>query len=244
MMNWKVAPSYKNAKILSVNEETHKAQIEEVCDRCGGRGIIAARVENGQIIPIPVDGGICYKCGGSGKVKRIVKAYTPAEYDSYVKAQERVKQRKADEQMRIAQERSNNSEQNKREALSKLGYDCDTPIVYIVGGENTYSIKDQLKAAGCYFTPALGWYSSHSINLPDDYTLIQIKFDDLFEWWPATKKFSLKEGARSVAEAAKKSIQPVSASEYVGAVKERLRDMKVVLVSARQIDGFYGTSTI
>ena len=54
-MKWMVAPSYKYANIVKVDEETHKALIEEKCDRCGGTGIMAARVENGRIIPIPVD---------------------------------------------------------------------------------------------------------------------------------------------------------------------------------------------
>ena len=95
-MEWKVAPSYKYAKIVAIDEENHKAQIEEKCDRCGGSGIMAARVENGHIVPIPVDGGICYKCWGEGKIRKWVKAYTEEEMDKYLAAQERAKQKKAE----------------------------------------------------------------------------------------------------------------------------------------------------
>ena len=59
-MKYMVAPSYKNASIVEINEETKKAYIKITCDRCGGRGIVASRIENGKIIPIPVDEGICY----------------------------------------------------------------------------------------------------------------------------------------------------------------------------------------
>jgi hypothetical protein len=37
---------------------------------------------------------------------------------------------------------------------------------------------------------------------------------------------------------------PKSLSEYVGDIKERLRDLQVTLTSARSFDGFYGTSFI
>lgn len=164
-MKWMVAPSYANATIKKVNEDTHKAYIEDTCDRCGGRGIIVARVENGQPIPIPVDGGVCYKCGGSGKIQKWVKAYTESEYDSYIKATERRKARSAEIAEQKRQEELNKREAKRIEWMRTQGYDVTNPVVHIVAGGNTYDIKDELKAAGCRFDRALGWYSTHEISV-------------------------------------------------------------------------------
>lgn len=57
------------AKLIKIDKNGSKHFAGEVtCDRCGGSGIYACRVENGQIIPHPAYGGVCLKCGGTGKV--------------------------------------------------------------------------------------------------------------------------------------------------------------------------------
>lgn len=244
MMNWKVAPSYKYAKILSVDEATHKAHIEEKCDRCGGSGIIAARVENGHIIPIPVDGGICYKYNGEGKIRKWVKAYTEEEMDKYLASQERAKVRKAEKAELERQEKLNKSKENQEELLAKWGYDVENPLIWLVGGGSTYEIKDQLKEMGCKFNPAFGWYCNHSIDVPAGYGVVSINFYDVYVWYPLSKKFELKDNAKEIADAAKVTLEPESHSEYMGEVKERLRDLKATLTAVRNFDSFYGTSFI
>ena len=244
MMNWKVAPSYKSAKILSVNEETHKAYIEETCDRCGGTGIMASRVENGHIIPIPVDGGICYKCLGEKKIRKWVKAYTEEEMEKYLASRERAKERKAEKAELEKQEKLNKSEENQKELLTKWGYDVENPLIWLVGGGSTYEIKDQLKEMGCKFNPAFGWYCNHAFDVPEGYGLVSINFYDVYTWYPIWKRFELKDNAKEIADAAKAKLEPESPSEYLGEVKERLRDLKVVLTAVRSFDGFYGTSFI
>lgn len=244
MMNWKVAPSYKHAKILSVNEDTHKAYIEEKCDRCGGSGIIAARVENGHIIPIPVDGGICYKCNGEGKIHKWVKAYTEEEMNKYIASQERAREKKEEKAEIERQEKLNKSKENQQELLTKWGYDIENPLIWLVCGGNTYEIKDQLKEMGCKFSPALGWYNSHKIDIPEGYDIVSINFYDVYVWYPLSKRFELADNAREIADAAKATLNPESHSEYMGEIKERLRDLQVTLTAARSFDGFYGTSFI
>lgn len=244
MTNWKVAPSYKNAKILSINEDTHKAHIEEKCDRCGGSGLIAARVENGHIIPIPVDGGICYKCNGEGKIRKWVKAYTEEEMNKYLASQERAKERKAEKAELERQEKLNKSEENQKELLTKWGYDVENPLIWLVGGGSTYEIKDQLKKLGCKFNPAFGWYSTQPIDIPEGYGMTNINFYDVYVWYPLSKRFDLKDNAKEIADAAKAKLEPESHSEYEGEVKERLRDLHVTLTAVRSFDGFYGTSFI
>ena len=244
MMNWKVAPSYKYAKILSVDESTHKAYIEEKCDRCSGRGIVAARVENGHIVPIPVDGGICYKCNGEGKLHKWVKAYTEEEMEKYLASQERAKARKAEKAEAERQEKLNKSKENQEELLAKWGYDVENPLIWLIGGGSTYEIKDQLKEMGCRFNPAFGWYCNHSIDVPEGYKLVSINFYDVYVWYPLSKRFELKDNAKEIAEAALATLRPESHSEYLGEIKERLRDLRVTLTNVRSFDGFYGTSFI
>lgn len=243
-MKWMVAPSYANATIKKVNEDTHKAYIEDTCDRCGGCGIIVARVENGQPIPIPVDGGVCYKCNGTGKVQKWVKAYTEKEMESYLKSRETYKARAR----RAEQERKdalfNKSEENRKTHLAELGYDPENPVVYIVAGGNTYAIKDQLKEAGCRFEYVLGWYSASPIEVPAPYFLLPIAFDEVFNWYPLTLKIGLKEKAKQVVDAAIDAVTPESESEYMGEEKERLRNLDVTLSAVHTTDGFYGTTFI
>lgn len=244
MTNWKVAPSYKYAKILSVDENIHKAYIEETCDRCGGSGIMASRVENGHIIPIPVDNGICYKCNGKGKIHKWVKAYTEEEMNKYLASQERAKAKKAEKAELERQEKLNKSKENQKELLAKWGYDVENPLIWLVGGGSTYEIKDQLKEMGCKFNPAFGWYCNHEFDVPEGYGLVSINFYDVYTWYPLSKRFELNDNAKEIAEAAKAKLEPESHSEYLGEIKERIRDLKVVLTAARSFDGYYGTSFI
>ena len=243
-MMWKVAPSYQYAKILSVDEATRKAHIEETCDRCGGSGLIASRVENGHIIPIPVDGGICYKCNGDGKTRKWVKAYTEEDMEKYLAAQEKAKARKAEKIELEKQEKLNKSEENQKALLSEWGYDVENPLIWLVGGGNTFEIKDQLKELGCKFNPAFGWYNTHPIDVPAEYGMVSINFYDVYTWFPLSKKFMLNDKAKEVADAAKATLEPESHSEYLGEIKERLRNLQVVLNDVRTFDGFYGTTTI
>ena len=244
MGKWMVAPSYANAEILKVDEKAKKAYIREKCPRCGGLGFIVSRVENGQMIPIPVDGGICYKCNSEKYINKWVKAYTEEEMNKYLASQERAKERKAEKAELERQEKLNKSEENQKELLAKWGYDVENPLIWLVGGGSTYEIKDQLKELGCKFNPAFGWYSTQPIDIPEGYGMTNINFYDVYVWYPLSKRFDLKDNAKEIADAAKAKLEPESHSEYEGEVKERLRDLHVTLTAVRSFDGFYGTSFI
>lgn len=243
-MKWMVAPSYANTTIKKVDETAKKAYIEEKCDRCGGLGFIVARVENNQYIPIPVDSGVCYKCNGEKVIHKWVKAYTEEEMDKYIASQEKAKAKKAEKAELERQEKLNKSKENQEELLAKWGYDVENPLIWLVGGGSTYEIKDQLKEMGCKFNPAFGWYCNHSIDVPAGYGVVSINFYDVYVWYPLSKKFELKDNAKEIADAAKVTLEPESHSEYMGEVKERLRDLKATLTAVRSFDSFYGTSFI
>lgn len=242
MTKWMVAPSYSHAIVKTVDEDNHKALIEEVCDRCGGKGIVASRIENGHIIPIPVDGGICYKCNGQKKITKWVKAYTEKEYNSYIRSQEKAKEKKAQEAEARKTKAKQDSEINKKSLLEKFGYNLENPMVYIVTGGNTYSIKDQLKQAGAMYTTATGWYFSHEVEVPKGYSLLMVPFDKIFNWFPQTKRIVIKDEAKENIAAASPKIE--SLSEYEGEIKERLRNLETTFVQKYTFDGFYGTTNV
>jgi len=239
-----VAPSYQGMTIKAVNEETHKALVEGKCDRCSGLGFIVARVENGQYIPIPVDGGVCYKCNGSGLEQKWVKAYTEEEYQKYLDSRERAKARREAKAEAIRQEKLDNSKANMEAKLVEWGYDPENPLIWLVGGGNTYAIKDSLKEQGCKFCREFGWYSNKPIDVPEGYGMVSINFFDVYTWFPLSKRFDMNPNAKEIADAALVALLPESHSEYLGEIKERLRDLKVTLTSARQIDSYYGPAMI
>ena len=243
-MKWMVAPSYKYAEIVKIDEEAHKAYIKEKCDRCGGLGIVVSRVENGQPIPIPVDGGICYHCNGEKYISKWVKAYTEKEYERYMKAQERAREKRQEKEEARIQALKDNSEENKKAILAKWGFDVENPLVWIVTGENTYAVKDELKELGCKFNPSLGWWATQPKDVPENYGMVSIPFDEVYDWMPMVKRIELKENAREVAAAARIAAMPESKSEWVGEVKERLRSLEVVLTGARECSSYYGDSTL
>lgn len=57
------------AELLKIDRNGSKHwRGERQCDRCGGRGYYAVGVHNGELVLAYPDDGICYKCGGRGKV--------------------------------------------------------------------------------------------------------------------------------------------------------------------------------
>lgn len=75
------------------------------CDRCFGKGTYYIGVNNGHLVPSPVDGGTCFKCGGSGKVAGKWKEYTP-EYEAKLEARRQAKaQQRAEEEAKRQAER-------------------------------------------------------------------------------------------------------------------------------------------
>lgn len=232
-MEWKVAASYQNAKIEKIDEEARKAYVVETCPRCGGSG--------DYYIP-PYFSGTCFKCNGTGKLAKWVKAYTPVEYERYLKNQERAKERKAEKEAARVQNLKDNSEQNRKALLEKFGFDPENPMVYLVAGGNTFEIKDELKTRGGRFNPALNWHFTKEVELPEGFQLVAVKFDDVYEWLPMVKRIELRTNAKDVATAARNTIKTESKSEFIGDIKQRVRDLKVTLSAARAVSSAYGES--
>ena len=213
------------------------------CDRCSGLGIIVARVENNQMIPIPVDGGICYKCKGSGKVTKSIRLYTEKEKEILDRAEaRRQEQRQAIYEQRMAEIKAR-AEEIRLEWLSKNGFNKDG-FTYCVFGDDTYSIKDQLKEMGCKYHPLLKWHCSEPINVPSGYGLISISFDDILKWDEEANIGLFKEDAKVFIERKFAEAEGPSLSEYVGEIGERLRNLTAVYTSRRGFMGKFGWTNI
>lgn len=115
--------------------------IDTRCPKCSGTGWLPYMTH--------VDGGRCFKCGGSGDgFRKRVVVWTP-EYAEKIKA----KREKA--------EKEKAKEHNKK-FLDKMGFTPDGKTYIVLG--NTYEIKDQLKAEGGFFSRTLGWHFNHSVD--------------------------------------------------------------------------------
>lgn len=130
------------------------------CPRCGGSGIFFVAVHNGQGVPARPDAGVCYKCGGSGKVKGKWIERTP-EYQAKLDARREAKQKKKMEELEAKRKAEYDS--NYKESLQKNGFNSDGKTFIFLG--DTYSRKEEIKAAGGKFDPiALGWHIDHKID--------------------------------------------------------------------------------
>lgn len=98
------------------------------CDRCGGAGYYAIGVNNGAPVLSPLDHGVCWKCGGAGKVRGTWIERTPeyqAKLDARRAARQQAKeaewarQQAAAEAERMEREAREQAEREKREAEIK-----------------------------------------------------------------------------------------------------------------------------
>lgn len=246
MEKYFTAKSYENYKLIGEPFEKNGKMYSKAvcrCDRCSGHGIIVARVENDQFIPIPVDNGICYKCGGSGKMHKEVRLYTEKERASLDRAAERrSKVREAELEARRI-EAAALSEQNKKEWFSRNGFEEDG-LTWCVFGDDTYSIKEQLKEMGCKYSPILKWHSPTPIDLPVGYGMFSVSFDDIMEWDAQAKNAFYLETAKVFIEKKFAEAEGPSLSEYVGEIGERLRNITAIYVSHHGFSGMYGWTNI
>lgn len=228
-MKYMVAPTYQNWQIDKIDEEAHKAHVITKCWKCGGTGCYAWF-------------GPCFACNGSGYHEKWVKAYTEDEYEKYMAAQEKAKAKRVEKAVAKQKELIDNSDENKKALLEKFGFDAENPMIYLVASGNTFNIKDELKTRGGRFNPEFNWYFTKKVEVPEGYELVGVKFDDVYDWNPLTKRIELKDGAKKIAAAAKAQIAPKSNSEWIGEIKERMRNLKVTLTEARAISSAYGES--
>ena len=243
-----VADSYKDMEVLNEPFEDEKGRlyvkVKSTCPHCGGLGIIVARVENGQPIPIPVDGGICYKCGGSKYIIQKVRAYTEKEYTRMQAANERARAKREAEKVAKARDLVENAAKYKHEVALKLGFGEDEKA-YLVYGDDTFAIKDKLKELGARFDPTLKWFFSKKVELPKGYKLCAMSFDELYNYNPQGKWAEFKEDAKAIVSRRMAELKGPSTSVYYpGVEKERIRNITAKVDSIRGFEGMYGYTSV
>ena len=224
-MEYFTADTYTNYKRIGEPFENNGkmyVNVFENCPRCGGTGIVPPW-------------GVCYYCGGTKGIAKSVRAYTAEEKEKMDKTKERNQQKK--EEKMVAE-----AEGKRTEWLSKHGFN-ENGDTYILLGE-TYSIKDELKAAGWKFDKTLLWHRGD----PGQYA------DRCFKVWHGTvMEFDIF-GHQYYTETAGKLIKNKveeyniahnnSKSEWVGEEKERLRDLSVTVKGLSGFDGQYGWTSV
>lgn len=205
----KLAKSYSKATILKTFEENGKmyAHIEEKCDRCGGSGIFFVAVHNGHGVPAQPDNGMCYKCGGLGKLRLTVRAYSDEEFERMQGYKKNQKERQQKEwEAKVAQRIK---EQNVK-TLQRHGF--EGPEAYAVIG-NTYNLIDDLKKAGARYSPQLKWILSTDNR---DFDTRKISVDDVFE----TNQYGVMSIKESAADFIENLTEPVG--NYLGTPGQKL----------------------
>ena len=118
---------------------------------------------------------------------------------------------------------------NKQKWLIQNRFNSDGTI-YLIGGGNTYKIKDYLKSLGFRFSSQLGWYSDTLKPLPAPYYLVNVAFDDLFKW---EEKFNQAFPHPDIKE------KKTNASEFIGTLKERIYNLPVEFKRRKIINGSF-----
>lgn len=238
-MNYYVADTYKNME--RVGEPIKKngklyTVVEGTCDRCGGTGVFACRVENGHPVPHPAYGGVCLKCGGEGKIRKTVRLYTEKEYESMQKAKVSRRIKRIEKSIEREKERKVNALPN---WLKQNGFDEDGNTYLIFG--NTYPIKDELKAAGCKFSKELKWHGPATVDVPEDCYVERIHWSDVYNWNEDFWNMHITTNGQSFLE---DIFSKSTLGQYVGEIGERLRNIPVIFEKVVTFEGKYGTAQV
>lgn len=195
---------WKSNNMVYVRTDKNGTKIyhDFTCCRCGGRGIIDCY--------IPVNGGECYECFGSGKAHKpqIIKEYTP-EYRAKLDARRLARQQK---QMEEALQKN---VAGQAEWLTKKGF-TDGKI-HVVTLKDTFQVKDQIKDAGGRYDAMIGWYLPAPVA---EFPTVELTSTECFEQdaWGRLQWKPFEELKRLI-----KSKMPKEAeSEWIGQVGDKL----------------------
>lgn len=238
----KVAKSYSSFSFdetKAYKNKNGKLVVDASC-RCGRcrNGVFICRVENGQPIPHPNAGGVCFACGGSGFIKKTIRLYTDEEFEKMEKASQRAAEKK-----RIAAEEKMKAEftQKKAEWLSKYSFNQDeTTFIYFP--LDSYTVKDELKNAGFRFNPNLLW---HCAEIPEGYSdkVIEVSAEDVITFSAWGEGF-FKAEAKAFVQSKLEEKRPSSKSEWIGSEKEKIGNLPVKLVKITPFCEAFGFSQV
>ena len=238
MSEYTVAPSYRDWETIGtplVENGKMYTKIKRKCDRCVN-GVYVCRIENGMPVPHPNANGVCFQCGGTGYEVKKVRLYSVAEAEKMEKRNEEARIKRA-----IAAEAKIKAEYAQKRAkwIEDHGFSSNG-VTYVITGDS-YSIKDELKAAGFIFDYTLKW---HKAEVPAEYAdrVKEIKMDDIIDF-SAWGEGHYKNGAADYIEKILVENSEDASSAWVGTKGDKI-DVTVTFVSKRGYQGRYGYSNV
>jgi hypothetical protein len=219
-------PFEKNGKLYTKAKCT--------CDRCV-KGVYVCRVENGQPVPHPAYSGVCLKCGGTGYLTKEIRLYTAKEFEAKERAETRAKEKKAAE---LEAKMKAEYAIKKAEWMEKNGFNAEGATYIIIG--DSYSIKEELKAAGWKFDSVLLWHKADPAGYED--RVIKIFDKEIIEY-SAWGEGHFKTGAKEYV------VQKMLPTEdldltFVGEVGDKLKQIAVTLTKKNSFCGKFGLTNI
>ena len=230
-MEYFVADSYKGYELVGTPFEKSGKMYSKArcnCDRCV-KGVYVSRIENGQLIPHPNANGVCFACGGTGYITKEIRLYTEKEKAAADRAKQRAAERKVEEKLAAAKKKK--IEWLERNEFSSEGLTA----VYI--GANSFDVKNELKEAGWKYSPSLGWRTADTNTAMEKYgedNVAIVSADDVVVFNIFGEGCWLSTAAHQI-QLLRDAKKPISKSEWVGEIKEKLVDLPVVI---QRITGF------
>ena len=126
--------------------------------------------------------------------------------------------------------------------LEKNGFDRYTEDTYVIVENDTYSIKEQLKADGYKYDKVLGWHTAYPNK---EYAHIMVNFNQICEYSAFDNVVKYKLEAPEYIEKQKKKFLPTeSRFEYFGEEGEKYEGVKATFHSQKGFQGKYGWTYI
>lgn len=179
------------------------------CPKCYGRGLIVHHMENGRPSYQWTDNGVCWKCGGSGKVLGKWIERTP-EYEAKLEAKRRAKQEAKEAELQ------KKMDEIRIEWLKRNGFTEDGFTFLFLG--DTYSMKDEIKALGGRYD-ACGWHIDHEV---EGFQFLKVSKDEILMDSHWGFSFDSNLNYRKMREDAFKTLNKVPESNHIGQVGQRL----------------------
>ena len=191
------------------------------CPRCGGLGGSEAWKYTGYT---------CYECGGSGQTRnpRVHKEYTP-EYRAILDARAEKRREK-----KMAQAQAEKAEKQAEWKRSK-GFQNDR--IHIVSLENSFDIKDRIKADGGRYNEFAGWYFSEP---HEEFQTVEITAEEALvedAWGKLDWRNTIRETVKAKRHA------PEHTSEHIGAVGDKV-DLEVTHTRTGRFETRFGTTWV